>query len=126
MPTTDDHSILMVTKNNTDILIKQFDKLTAQLEKNTDEIHKRIDRVETDVDIKCKEFCNDVDNKFYKVDDRLRCVEFTKKSYENEKVPDRLDALENSTSYYRGATKILSALFGFICLVIGWIISVVK
>jgi len=126
MPNSDDHSILMVTKNNTELLLTQIEKLNTRLEKNTDEIHNRIDKVETEVNTKYKDFCNDTDEKFYRIDDRLKCVEFVKKSYEKEKVPERLDTLENSTSYYQGAIKILSALFGFVCLVIGWIISVVK
>jgi len=100
----DDHSVLMVLKNNSEITLKEIEKLNSRLEKNTDEIHSRIN----------------------KMDDRLKCVEFIKKSYESENVPERLDNLENSTSYYQGAIKILSALFGFVCLVIGWIISVVK
>ena len=126
MQDSDDHSILMVTKNNTEILLVQIEKLNNRLEKNTDEIHSRIDKVEKDVNNKCKDFCNETDEKFYRFDDRLKCVEFVKKSYEKEKVPERLDNLENSTSYYQGAIKILSALFGFVCLVVGWIISVVK
>ena len=56
MPNSDDHSILMVTKNNTELLLTQIEKLNTRLEKNTDEIHKRIDKVEIEVNTKCKDF----------------------------------------------------------------------
>lgn len=126
MPESDDHSILMVLKNNTEITLKEIEKLNTRLEKNTDEIHKRIDKVELDVSNKCKDFCNDTDEKFYKVDDRLKCVEFVKKSYEKEKVPERLDKLENSSSYYQGAIKILGLIWAALLIIVGYIISVVK